>query len=155
MKKILTIGLLALPTALITEQPASAWCNFKFGCGLNISWQSGGNNFLWGLFRSGQPPCSEGGFPGYPGYPAYNPNHYGPDEFQYFGYQQKNGNRTAPAQASPASTQPANNNHAAWNGNPAYQPVSYSAPENNPYYYYSSYPQSYYGYQVPSYWYGR
>lgn len=57
MKKILPISLLTLCFAALTQDQASAWINSRFGIGLNWSWQSGGNNFLWGLFRDGQPPC--------------------------------------------------------------------------------------------------
>jgi len=143
MKKILTLALLALPTALITDQQASAWTNTKFSIGLNWSRQSGGNNFFWGLFRNGQPPCPDGAYPG------YAPGHYGPQEFQYFG--QKSG--ANPTQATPTRATPTTQQTAA-DGNTGYQPVNYSYDPSNPYSYYS-YPQTYYGYQVPSYWYGR
>jgi hypothetical protein len=160
MKKILTAGLLALSAALITDQQASAWVNCKFGVGLNWNWQSGGNNFLWGAFRNGQPPCPDvaypgggGGYPGHgaPTFPGVQP--YGPQDFQYFGQQRNGANPAAPA--TPAVQQPAANNQVSLYGDAAaYQQVGYSYPANNPYYYYY-YPQSYYGYQVPSYWYGR
>src|SRR5207249_4894599 len=97
MKKILAMGITALSLALISEQQASAWVNWKFGAGINFNWQSGGNNFLWGAFRNGQPPapdccpppCCPGGVPGcapgcapgnrgYPGFPPYTSG-----EFQY------------------------------------------------------------------------
>jgi hypothetical protein len=157
MKKILTAGLLALSAALITDQQASAWINCKFSVGLNWNWQSGGNNFLWGAFRNGQPPCPDGGHGGgYPGgYPTTFPGfqQYGPQDFQYFG---RNGNGAAPAQANPGHTpvaQPAHTSQVSYGASP-YQQVGYTTTTNNPYYYYY-YPQSYYGYQVPSYWYGR
>src|SRR6516162_1554493 len=96
MKKILVLGALALSIGLLSEQHASAWVNAKFGVGLNWNWQSGGNNFLWGFFRNGQPPGPDccyprGGYPGYPGgghgpaFPGFTP--YGPNDFQYFGQQ--------------------------------------------------------------------
>lgn len=59
MKKFLALGALALSVAVLSNQQASAWTNIKFGVGLNLNWQAGGNNFAWGLFRNGQPPCSE------------------------------------------------------------------------------------------------
>jgi hypothetical protein len=158
MKKILTAGLLALSAALITDQQASAWVNCKFGIGLNWHWQSGGNNLLWGAFRNGQPPCPDVAHPGgyhggaVPTFPGYVPQ-YGPQDFQWFG-QQRNGNPASPARVAPASQQPAANSQVSWYGNAAYQQVGYTYAANNPYYYYY-YPQSYYGYQVPSYWYGR
>lgn len=166
MKKILTAGFLALSAALITDQQASAWVNCKFGVGLNWHWQSGGNNFLWGAFRNGQPPCPDPGYAGgyYPGgAPATFPGtqQYGPQDFQWFGRQGAPNaapGRTAPVQTAPASQQPAQNSQVSWYGNNPYQQVGYTYPANNPYYYCyypQSSPQSYYGYQVPSYWYGR
>jgi len=168
MKKILTAGLLALSAALITDQQASAWVNAKFGVGLNWNWQSGGNNFLWGAFRNGQPPCPDVAQPGayYGGaqntFPGFH--QYGPQDFQWFG-RNGNGGNVAPAQAgaptqtaptqAPATQQPAQNGQISLYGNAGtYQQVGYTYPTNNPYYYYYN-PQSYYGYQVPSYWYGR
>jgi hypothetical protein len=56
MKRISLLGLFALLLTLTLQQQACAWLNFKFGAGVNWNWQSGGNNFLWGLFRNGQPP---------------------------------------------------------------------------------------------------
>ena len=56
MKKLLVVGALALAVALLSERQASAWCSWKFGVGLNLEHQSGGNNFGWGFFRNGQPP---------------------------------------------------------------------------------------------------
>lgn len=64
MKKFLTMGALALSLAAICVAPAPAWLNWKFGIGLNLGWQSGGNNTLWGLFRNGQPPGPECGIGG-------------------------------------------------------------------------------------------
>jgi len=79
MKKILGLGLLAVCLAM-SERPASAWVNSKFGIGLNWNWQSGGNNFLWGLFRNGQPPgpgCDGPCGPGFGGAGFGGPG-YGP-----------------------------------------------------------------------------
>ena len=64
MKKFLTMGALALALTAVYSAPAPAWLNWKFGIGMNLGWQSGGNNTLWGLFRNGQPPgpdCGMGG----------------------------------------------------------------------------------------------
>jgi hypothetical protein len=155
MKKLLVMGVLGLSLALITEDKASAWVNAKFGVGLNWSWQSGGNNFLWGAFRNGQPPGPDVAYPGqHPGFQQapFNPQHYGPQDFQYFGgAQPRNGN---PA-AQPAPTAPTAQQNVSWYGSSLYQPVSYS-PANYPNSMYNYPTQSYYGsYQVPSYWYGR
>ena len=59
MKKIIASGLLAVCLIAVSKQEASAWVNSKFGIGLNWDFQSGGNSFLWGLWRNGQPPGPE------------------------------------------------------------------------------------------------
>lgn len=56
MKKLLVVGALALAVAVLSERQASAWCHCKFGVGLNFDYQAGGNNWLWGAFKNGQPP---------------------------------------------------------------------------------------------------
>jgi len=69
MKKLLTMGAMAVALLAVSQQQASAWKNMKFGCGLNWEWSSGGNCFGWGLWRNGQPPGPEGF--GYPGHGPY------------------------------------------------------------------------------------
>ncbi len=72
MKKILAIGILAIIAIACSQQQASAWVNSRFGVGLNWDVQSGGNNFLWGAYRNGQPPGPEAyGFGGAPTFPQY------------------------------------------------------------------------------------
>ncbi|MBM4069284.1 MAG: hypothetical protein FJ271_10110 [Planctomycetes bacterium] len=56
MKKLLVVGALALAVVVLSERQASAWCHCKFGVGLNFDYQAGGNNWLWGAFKNGQPP---------------------------------------------------------------------------------------------------
>jgi hypothetical protein len=72
MKKIALAGLMAISMIALSQQHASAWVNSRFGIGLNWSWQSGGNNLIWGLARGGQPPGPEafGGGQQYGGSPA-------------------------------------------------------------------------------------
>lgn len=55
MKKFLATGVLALAAAALSQQQASAWCNNSFSAGISWSHQSGGNSFMWGLWRSAQP----------------------------------------------------------------------------------------------------
>jgi hypothetical protein len=55
MKRFLILGALALATASLSLQEASAWINSRFGIGANWGWQSGNNDFLHGLFHSGSP----------------------------------------------------------------------------------------------------
>jgi hypothetical protein len=56
MKKIFVMGALAVAVAAVSQQQASAWTNIKFGAGINLGYQAGGNTLLWGAFRNGQPP---------------------------------------------------------------------------------------------------
>lgn len=71
MKKIIFAALVAVSVMAISNQHASAWVNSRFGVGLNWDVQSGGNNFLWGAWRNGQPPGPEafggGGAPRFSG----------------------------------------------------------------------------------------
>ena len=59
MKKVLAIGMLAICAIALSQQQASAWVNHRFAIGLNWERQSGGNNWLWGGYRNGQPPGPE------------------------------------------------------------------------------------------------
>ncbi|MBI1832711.1 MAG: hypothetical protein HYR84_14820 [Planctomycetes bacterium] len=67
MKKIVLAGLFAITMMGFSQQQASAWVNTRFSVGLNWHHQAGGNNFLWGAWRNGQPPGPEafGGFGGH------------------------------------------------------------------------------------------
>jgi hypothetical protein len=71
MKKIVFAALVAVSVMALSHQQASAWVNSKFGVGLNWDLQSGGNNFLWGAWKNGQPPGPEafggGGAPRFSG----------------------------------------------------------------------------------------
>jgi hypothetical protein len=67
MNRILTLGVLALGLILGSQQQASAWCNFKFGAGINWDYQSGNNCFGWGLWHSGEVPGPEAFGCGCPG----------------------------------------------------------------------------------------
>lgn len=150
MKKFLTVGALVLTAAALSASEAQAWCNFKFGAGINMSVQSGGNTLLWGAFRNGQPPAPPpGGFnPYYGGYapgPMAGP---GPGPFGPFGAQQPdggfqyygnlNGNQfpqfapqgmapqVAPTNPTPAQAPAAVNPATAyWQQGGLYQPVSF------------------------------
>ena len=59
MKKIVLAGLCAISLIALSQQTASAWTNHRFSVGLNWQRQSGGNQFLWGAYRNGQPPGPE------------------------------------------------------------------------------------------------
>jgi hypothetical protein len=53
MKRLGVLAVLSLGTALAAPPSAWAWSNFHFSIGLDISYQSANNCFLWGLFRNG------------------------------------------------------------------------------------------------------
>ena len=181
MKRFLIIGALALGLVAMSRQEASAWIKCRFSVGLNWSWDSGNNNFLWGFMKNGQvpgyptdfyaggasmPPPSPyagmmgggmvGGYPDMGGHaPTGGPGFVAPAPSQTQEPPTGKGNN------SPAPGQPTAVN---WYGNSSYQPVGYNqAPSYNqtPRYNYGSYgSQGYTGYgssgfsQVPSYWYG-
>jgi hypothetical protein len=142
MKKLLVMGALALILAACSLQEASAWVNAKFGIGINWAYQSGGNNFLWGVFRNGQPPCCDGhgcgpGFYG-PGYGV--PGYYGSEGYQGYPYAQGAGASpmtpmTPPQVPASAPAQPSSNlqnngfqtvNYPPYYVPNYYYPVSYS-----------------------------
>jgi hypothetical protein len=144
MKRVLSIGLLAVCALAITEQSADAWINSKFSIGLNWHLQSGNNNVLWGLWRNGQVPGPDAYFGG--------PFQYGPPAmsapgmsqpagvFPWFGY--------APQQTAPP---PLGQQHA-YGPQPGYNPyqaVSYQPNPYQPSYFYPTYQ----AYQAPYYWY--
>ena len=127
MKKLLVICAVALGVAATSGQEASAWCNFKFGAGINISYTSAGNSLLWGLWCNG-PYCGGCGF----GYPGCCPDGYG-DYSGALAY----GGGYAPVAAAGAVAQPDNVQTVGYGQGGYYQPVGYTPS------------------QVPSYWYGR
>jgi hypothetical protein len=152
MKKILVMGALAVAIAAVSQQQASAWMNWKFGAGVNAAWQSGGNTWLWGAFRNGQPPGPDcgpygGGYgspyggPGLPyggpyggpmGYPGPGYPGVGPTPMPYFGQQPQQpmpsyGYQPPPAPAATPPVLPPQNNSPA-----VYRPLPV---QNGAYYY--------------------
>jgi hypothetical protein len=86
MKKILLLSALALPCLAVSQQTASAFCNFKFSCGLNLEYTSGGNCFGWGLWKNGPGPgCCAPGCP-VPGGMPYGGPFYGPMAAPDYGF---------------------------------------------------------------------
>jgi hypothetical protein len=85
MKKLLVLSVVAVTILALSGQRATAWKQFKFGVGLNLEGSGGGNNFLWGAYKSQQPPAQGGGYPGaipggYPGaIPGGMGGGYGPN----------------------------------------------------------------------------
>jgi hypothetical protein len=173
VKKFLIMAGLALGVAAVSSQQASAWIKCNFSVGLNWSWESGNNSFLWGLWTSGQAPgyptdvgcnpfCPPGyAFGGFPGGPAYGD--FGGHAPAYNGEPPQGYTAPAPTPADKGKEGGTSTQSTSWYGNSAYQPASYyQAPSyypQAPAAYYPSY-NSYGGYsgygysQVPSYWYG-
>jgi hypothetical protein len=124
MKKFVAMGALALILAACSQQEASAWINSKFGVGLNWSWQSGGNNLAWGVFRNGQPPACDG--PGFYG-PGYGAPAYHAQGYQGYSYPQRAEmapTMPVPAPAAGIPTQP-QTQPSSYLGYPGYQTVNY------------------------------
>lgn len=156
MKRFLSVGLLALGVVFASQRPAHAWINAKFSVGLNWSWQSANNSFLWGAWQSGP---SHGGFIGGDyGYPGYGGGYLfdgGMATPSYYG-----------APAAPADPKKSSdgkdskgmtglfNTIPSWYGGNVYQSASW--PGHTPAYY-PNYNAGYYyypSYAYPSYWYG-
>jgi hypothetical protein len=131
MKRLLAASALALTVLAGSQQPASAWCNVKFGIGLNFECQTGNNCLLWGVYRNGQVPDGYGFMPPPPALvpgpsdfhaPAPTPVHssimpqYYPAPY------------TAPTSVASTPSYPTN------------APASYTYPAS----YYPSYPATYY-----------
>jgi hypothetical protein len=164
MKKISVLSFAALTVLALSQQRASAWCQWKFGIGLNLDYKGGGNNFLWGAYKSQQPPAP--GVPGYPGaVPAPAPGPYGPTISPYgppfgggfeggygaygaMGYNNDQSNSPAPATAQ-TNTQPNNKVQPVGYQVSGYSPYGYSPAAAN-----SPATKTNYA-QPPSYWYGK
>jgi hypothetical protein len=148
-------GALALGLVLTAQQEASAWTKWSVNAGISINYEGGNNNFLWGMFRSGQVP----------GYPtdvymgaAFGDGGLTPLVSPDWSYScpgcALNGS-TAPATTEPPAAAPKSNTQAIYYPN---QPAAYYPNAGS--YQYPAYGYSYgngYGYaqQAPSYWYGR
>jgi hypothetical protein len=162
MRKAILLSLAALALTCLAQQPASAWCNIRFKAGVDLTWQAGGNDFLWGLYRSG-PYCGDAG--------AYGPS-YGGYGVPYGGYASADGGTGYGMPAAPYAAgnavSPNNGKATVPTGTTApvtqssypssyygsgYQPVGYYYPGYS--YQAPSYAPSGYSYAVPSYWYGR
>jgi hypothetical protein len=152
VNKLIVAGALALGLVLTAQQQASAWTKWSVNAGISINYEGGNNNFLWGMYRSGQ-------IPGYPtdvymgspfggGGPAPLVGPDCPYGYPIYG-------SAAPVTTEPPVAAPKTNTQAVYYPN---QPAAYYPNAGS--YQYPAYGYSYgngYGYaqQVPSYWYGR
>lgn len=143
MKKFVILGVLALALVAITQQQADAWCNIKFGAGVNLNWQGGDNSLLWGLYRSGQVPhAGPGVVPPFHGHqPFYGANPTGfPFADQGSAFAPQSYHQMMP----PAPLSPQVNQQATFLQPVGYYYPSYQTPVMP--YYYSGYPAYWYGY---------
>jgi hypothetical protein len=129
MRTFLTAGLLGLVVLGLSAPQASAWTNFKFGIGFNFGRQSGGNNFLWGLYRNGQTPGPEYGGDSF----FYQPHAF-PIYHAGMGAPTHAGLTPAAAAVGPAQA-PAGNN-AYYYGQPNYRTVTFPDYQTMPSYYF-------------------
>lgn len=85
MNKLFFACLAAVLGLAVCEQPACAWINSQFGIGMNWNYASGGNSFLCGAFRNGQPGGPERikSCTAVPAYPVAQP--CAPSAAPYFG----------------------------------------------------------------------
>jgi hypothetical protein len=152
MKKIVFAGLIAIGAMALAQQQASAWVNSKFGIGLNWERQAGGNNFLWGAYRNGQPPGPEA-FNG-PGFaPAAPMPYYGPQHHGYAPMMPAPAPTFAPPPVKTATAEPPySGGYASPFQFATYARPVYSQPEPT-YYYPSYYYPSYYYYPNTTYYY--
>jgi hypothetical protein len=135
MKRFLLASLLALVLLAGSHQTASAWSKWNVMVGVNVSYEGGGNSFLWGLARSAP-------YPG--GYGWGGGDHYAGD-YGYHGYPASY--QTQPQQWQAPAPAPA---PAPQQNPPATTPGTQQTTQAVGYYYYG-----YTNYQAPSYWYGR
>jgi len=173
MRRFLIACAAALAVTAAQEQKASAWCNFNFSAGVNLSWQAGDNCYLWGLCKTGPYPGTQAQIGncspfGHCGQNCWNGN-CGGNGFAYGGGSQYLGGYPvtgdtsvlpAPTQSTTPAPAPTPNPGVAKPQQTTQQIGYYSYPGDG----YYSYPTAgyaytgYYGnsyYQAPSYWYGN
>ena len=85
MKKLVMASLLALGVLVVGQQRASAWSEFKFSAGVNLSWTRSGSCTNWGIYRTSTPydACPPFGCPG--GFPYYGGHAAAPGAESYYG----------------------------------------------------------------------
>jgi hypothetical protein len=145
MKRFAVAALVAVAVTFAAQQKASAqggWY-WKGNIGLNFSWDA-----VMGCYGCQGPSC--GGYGGAAsGYPPLYYGYYGAAQNGYgYGPQPYAQAYPAPSYAAPARAQQPTA--------PAAPAVAQQTPTTTQIgYYYYPYAYSYYGYQAPSYWYGR
>lgn len=149
MRKFLTLSIMAAALTCVSHQQASAWHNLHLKIGMDWSWQSGNNKWLWGLMSSGEPMAP---LPSHHMTPVY-PQYYGPQPVVQYALPHHTPATQNQGRSGAPNDQPASTVRQAWYSTSYYygygvQPVNY---------YYSGYgyaAPSYYYYSAPSYWYG-
>jgi hypothetical protein len=132
MKKLVMAALLSVGVLTACQQRASAWCEFKFSAGVNLSYRSSGSSSNWGIYRTSTPCDTCPPFSCASNFPYFGGVAYAPANASYYG-----GVAAQAPAAQPATAQTYNPYY-----NTGYQPVGYT---------YSGYSN----YVVPAYWYGR
>lgn len=148
MKKLIVFSVLATALALTSQNTASAWSNIKFGAGVNLHWQTGDNNLLWGFFRNGQIP-HPGGFQAYP---MHGHGYAAPYVVPGGDSGSSGGEKNTAVPTTPTNQVGYQGYNPYGYQNQPYYPASYQ--QGNPYQLPAYYP-SHYSQQVPAYWYGR
>jgi hypothetical protein len=156
MKKFLAAAVLALLIAGASNQQASAWCKFNFGCGFNIGFEKGGDSTTTFSYSK----VKQDGCPGgHCATPVAGPAYYGMGlpvaaPAHVYAAPAHQAAPATPAQPTfPPAPKPADSTSgyqpaSYWN----YSQTGYAAPTTG----YQMYPNNGYGYgNAPSYWYGR
>ena len=169
MRRFLIACVVALAVMAVQEQKASAWCNFNFSAGVNLSWQAGDNCYLWGLCKSGPYPgtqaqvgnCSP--FAGLCGNGCCNGNGngggwgngygYGGGSQYFGGYPVTGDTSVLPAPTQSTTPAPAPTPNPGAKPQQTTQQIGYYSYPAAGYAYTGYYGNSYY--QAPSYWYGN
>jgi hypothetical protein len=157
MRKLLSISTVALALVAVSAPRASAWSNFHFGIGMDVSLQGGNNCLLWGAFRSGPAgcetplPCFAGPWAGAGYWPAFGD---GPD---YGGVSYHGGESAVPGAQAPSWVAP--NPSPSGREPPAKKGSKNNKDDNDQvrtlypaaYYPQAGYPAGAYGYYAPAY----
>jgi hypothetical protein len=141
MKRFLVLTVLTVTAVAASARPASAWTNFRFRVGMNITWQSAGNCVLWGLIRTGPAPAPWNFAPGcpYDGAAGFYPS-FAPADYHSY----------SPTLVRQATTTPASPTVTSQEPPMARRPTTSVTPTSA-----VLQPVGYFAGPAPSYWYGQ